>query len=122
MINRILNNSKRVIALFALRPFDMSTPEGRAQERHRRVALSTLASVAAKIISVGTALISVPLALNYLGAERYGMWMTMSSLVAMLSFADFGIGNGVVNAVANAHGRDQIVEIRNYISSGFFVL
>ena len=122
MPNRIVDSLKRPIALIALQPFDISTPGGRAQERYRRAVLSTLASVAAKIVSVGTALISVPLALHYLGAERYGMWMTMSSLVAMLSFADFGIGNGVVNAVANAYGRDQIGEIRGYLSSGFFVL
>jgi O-antigen/teichoic acid export membrane protein len=105
-----------------LRPFDVSTPDGRSQERHRRVAISTLASIAAKIISVVTTLISIPLSLHYLGVERYGMWMTMSSLVAMLSFADFGIGNGVLNAVANAHGRDRTEEIRRYVSSGFFVL
>jgi len=122
MIDHMANAFKRAISLIALQPFDVSTPEGRAQERHRRVALSTLASVAAKTISVGTSLISIPLALHYLGTERYGMWMTMSSLVAMLSFADFGIGNGVLNAVAHAHGRDQVGEMRDYISSGFFVL
>ena len=122
MINRIADIFKRAISLIALRPFDISTPEGRAQERHRRVALSTLASVAAKSISVGTALISIPLALHYLGTERYGMWMTMSSLVAMLSFADLGIGNGIVNAVATAHGKNNPTAIREYVSSSFFVL
>jgi O-antigen/teichoic acid export membrane protein len=101
---------------------DVLTPEGRARERQRRIALSALASALAKAISVSTALISVPLTLNYLGAERYGMWMTMSSLIAMLSFADLGIGNGLLTSVASAHGQDDRGEIRAYVSSAYFIL
>jgi O-antigen/teichoic acid export membrane protein len=105
-----------------LRSFDVATAEGRAKERQRRVALSALASALAKAISVSTALISVPLTLHYLGAERYGMWMTMSSLVAMLGFADLGIGNGLLTSVASAHGRDDRAEIKAYVSSAYCVL
>src|SRR5262245_42123374 len=101
---------------------DNATPEGRARERQRRIALSALASALAKAISVSTALISVPLTLTYLGAERYGMWMTMSSLVAMLSFADLGIGNGLLASVASAHGRNDRDEIQSYVSSAYLVL
>ena len=101
---------------------DLCTPEGRAAERHRRVVLSALASALAKMISVATMLISVPLTLHYLGPERYGMWMTISSFAAILAFADLGIGNGMLNAIAAAHGRDDPVTIRSYISSGFFAL
>lgn len=106
----------------SLTPFDQSTPEGRAQERHRRVALTAAASALAKALSVGTALISVPLTLHYLGVERFGMWMTISSLIAMLAFADFGIANGVLSAVAEAHGRDDRVALQRIVSSGFFML
>jgi O-antigen/teichoic acid export membrane protein len=101
---------------------DTSTPEGRARERHRRVTLSAIASGLAKLTSVGTALITVPLTLHYLGAERYGLWMTISSLLVMLAFADFGIGNGVLNAVARAHGNDDVQAVRVCVSSGYFVL
>ena len=106
----------------SLTPFHQSTPEGRAQERHRRVALTAVASALAKILSVGTALISVPLTLHYLGVERFGMWMTISSLIAMLAFADFGIANGVLSAVAEAHGRDDRAALQRIVSSGFFML
>jgi O-antigen/teichoic acid export membrane protein len=100
----------------------MSTPEGRSAERHRRALLSTLAAAAAKVISVGAALVSVPLTLHYLGPERYGMWMTMSSLIVMLSFADLGMGNGLLNAVAQANGRDDRAAIRGIVSSGYAAL
>lgn len=101
---------------------DLSTPEGRARERQRRATLAALMSMAAKLVSVATALLTVPITLHYLGAERYGMWMILSSMVAMLSFADLGIGNGILNAVAAAHGRNDTAAIRRAVSSGAVAL
>lgn len=101
---------------------ETESAEGRARERQRRIVLQALASALAKAISVGTALISVPLSLHYLGTERFGMWMTMSSLVALLSFADLGIGNGLLSSVAAAHGRDDRKKIRELVSSAYFAL
>ena len=81
-----------------------------------------MAAGLAKMLAVVTVLISVPLTLNYLGPERYGMWMVISSLIALLSFADLGMGNGLLNAVARAHGRNDINMMRRHISSGFALL
>ena len=122
MIGVIASRARSMLLLLRLRPFDTSAAQGRSDERHRLIILSSLTSVAAKIISGATALITVPLTLHYLGSERYGMWMTMSSFLVMLSFADLGIGNGLLNQVAAAYGRDDPQEIRKYVSSGFFVL
>ena len=115
-------SSRPCVSAHWLRPGDMSTPEGRSAERHRRAVLSSLAAAAAKMISVGAALVSVPLTLHYLGPERYGMWMTMSSFIAMLSFADLGMGNGLLNAVAEANGRDDRAAIRGLVSSAYAAL
>ena len=105
-----------------LTPFDTDTAEGRAHERQRRVALSAMASMVAKVISVSTALISVPLTLHYLGAEQYGMWIILSSLQASFTFADLGVGNGVLNQVATLYGRDDFEGIRRVISCGYAIL
>ncbi|MEO0061551.1 MAG: hypothetical protein RLZZ08_111 [Pseudomonadota bacterium] len=94
----------------------------RAHARNRQIAGSAAMAMVAKVVSVATALISVPLTLHYLGPERYGMWMVMSSLMAMLTFADLGIGNGLLNSVAAAHGRDDEPAIRRAISSGMSAL
>lgn len=105
-----------------LRPFEVVTVEGRSSERHRRAMLTTLAAVLARSVSIATALITVPLTLEYLGTERYGMWMTMSSVVAMIAFTDLGIGNGLLNAISSAYGKDDFSEIKEYVSSGMFAL
>src|SRR6266699_741403 len=101
---------------------DTATKHGRAQERHRRAALSTITSIAARGMTLLTVVISVPLTVRYLGTERYAVWMTISSLVAMLTFADLGIGNGLLNAVSESHGKDDPGLAAEYISSGFFLL
>jgi O-antigen/teichoic acid export membrane protein len=105
-----------------LRPFDTSTPDGRSKERHRRVLLTGGSALLAKVIAVATSLITIPLTLSYLGSERFGLWMTISSFVTILGFADFGIGNGVLNAVADAHGKEDPVTIRNAVSSALVLL
>jgi len=108
--------------LFRLSAFDTSTSEGRSQERHRRILFSTLTAVSAKVVAIATQLISVPLTLHYLGVERYGMWLTISSFIAILAFADLGMGNGLLNRVAAAHGRDDRQAIGGYVSSAFAAL
>lgn len=112
----------KTLELLRLTPFDCATEDGRARERHRRVALTALAAAAAKVISVSSLLISIPLTLTYLGAERYGMWMTIGSLIAMMAFADLGVGNGLLNAIAESHGRDDRRKMRRHISSAYAVL
>ena len=105
-----------------MKPVNPSTPAARARDRHRRVFLSALASAFARGISALTLLITVPLVLKYLGDERYGLWVTITSLTFGLSFVDLGLGNGLVNAVAEAHGKDKPALARTYISSAFFLL
>src|SRR5690348_11551465 len=91
----------------------------RGAERNRRALLTGSVSTLARAVQVGTTLITIPLTLKYLGNERFGLWMTISSVMAMASFADFGVGNGVLNTVAKAFGKDNLVGIRMAVSSGF---
>lgn len=113
---------QQIYSLFRLQAFDLSTPEGQSKERYRRIALTSASSVFSKAISLGILLISMPLTWNYLGKERFGLWMTVSSLVAYLGFADFGIGNGLLNGISEAYGKRDDTLARRYIASSFFML
>jgi len=92
------------------------------QQRIRRAFLSTLASAAARGTVVLTSLLSVPLTLGYLGKERFGLWMVISSLVALLGLADLGVGNGLLNVLAKAYGKDDRDAARVGVSSAAFML
>ena len=93
-----------------------------AQDRNRRAAVSGGVATLARVVQIGSSLFTVPLTLRYLGTERFGLWMTISSVLAMATFADFGVGNGVLNTVAKAFGQDDILSIRRALSSGFAIL
>lgn len=108
--------------ILRLTPFETTTAEGRSNERFRRASLSAATSAAAKAIALVTTAVSVPLTLGYLGSERFGVWMTLSALIALLGFTDLGIGNSLLNGVAHAAGRDNQTLVRTYLSSGLVML
>jgi O-antigen/teichoic acid export membrane protein len=118
----LLPPASQLVSLLRLRPFDTSTSEGRTQERLRRVALTVATSGFAKLVTVAIQFVSVPLLLNYLGTERYGLWLTISSLLDMLVFADLGMGNGLLTALAKAQGQGDRLTAARYVASGFFML
>ena len=93
-----------------LRPFDQSTESGRNSERYRLALWSVIANVGSKGIAMAVMVLSVSMTLPYLGAERFGVWMTIASLVGMLVFLDLGVGNALINTVVAAAAKAQAAE------------
>lgn len=119
MIAKVL---RRARLLLLTRELKVLESHSRGTERHRRALLTGSLSTVARFVQIGSALVTVPLTLKYLGNERFGLWMTISSVLAMASFADFGVGNGVLNTVAKAFGKDDMEGVRKAVSSGFALL
>jgi len=92
--------------------------------RRREIAIwqGAGASVVAKVVSAGCLLAQVPLAVGYLGAELFGLWMTLTSVLSLMAFADFGIGAGVQNEAAHLLGKDRAAEARKTFVNGLAVL
>lgn len=51
--------------------------------------------------------VSIPLVLAYLGSERYGLWMTMLSILTITSFMDIGLTPTIKNRMAEALGKND---------------
>ncbi len=117
-----IGRARGLLQLCRFVPFDISTDEGRSKERYRRAVLSSATALAARGIGVVTGLVSVPLTVRYLGSERYGLWATVSSFMVILAFADLGLGNGLINAVSEAEGKDDRFAARVAVSSTFYLL
>lgn len=122
VLDFVIINWLRVRTVFKFTPHDISTVEGKSNERYRRILLTGGSTIIVKICSAVINLITVPLTVKYLGAERYGLWMTISSIMALMSFADLGLGNGLLNAVSKANGRKSKIDARIAVSSTFFIL
>jgi len=111
-----------MFAAFSSQSFDAATESGRSKERLRRAALTTIGSSVSKAVSLLASLVSVPLTYRYLGAERYGIWMVLISIIGAMSFADLGIGNGLVNAISEAYGRDDRKLAKEHVSSALALM
>lgn len=101
---------------------NIESDNGASDERYRRIILTAGSSFLVKLFSVAINLITVPLTLKYLGTERYGLWMSISSLMALMAFADFGLGNGLLNEVAKSKGLNNKEIAVKAVSNTFFVL
>jgi O-antigen/teichoic acid export membrane protein len=119
---QLLAHARSVIRVARLTPFDDSTPEGRSLERYRRIVLSTTASLAGTAVTTLVGLAIVPLVINNLGKDMYGLWAAVFSLTPWVALLDLGMVAGMVVAIAEAHGRDDREAARSYFSTAFFAL
>jgi O-antigen/teichoic acid export membrane protein len=110
------------LSLLRLRGYDTETEGGRSKERLRRAAITTVSAGFARVIGLLVSLVSIPLTFGYLGPERYGLWMVLVSIIAAMGFADLGIGNGLMNAISEAYGKDDRKLARECITSAFVLM
>jgi O-antigen/teichoic acid export membrane protein len=95
----------------------------RGKERYRRAALTGAASIIQRGLTVLISLATVPLTIHYLGPERYGVWLTISSILVWLALTDFGLaGNALINVLSDAHGRDDKRAAQQYVASAIWSL
>ncbi len=94
----------------------------RSRQRYARAAITAAAGFVSKGISAIAVYVMVRLLYQSLGDVHFGIWSTCHSLLAMTAFADFGIGNGMLNAVAAANARNDHRALSAIISSGTFML
>jgi O-antigen/teichoic acid export membrane protein len=88
--------------------------------RTAQVAFNTLASAVRFIFSIGVWVVLTPIMVHRLGQEQFGLWTLIFSTLGLLSLLDFGIGTGVVKAVAEATGKGDIA-LRNRMVSTYAV-
>ncbi|WP_244441282.1 lipopolysaccharide biosynthesis protein [Methylosinus trichosporium] len=68
------------------------------------------------------AFVSIPLTIRYLGPERYGAWVMLGSLLAWLNMTDFGLSNGLTNALTSAVSEKRFDLARTHVSNGVLLL
>ena len=69
-------------------------------KRSTKVKKNVLSLFFIKGLSVLVGLIMVPMTINFLDETRYGIWITLSSVIAWMSFLDIGLGHGLRNSLA----------------------
>lgn len=91
-------------------------------DRSRKSIINIILSFGAKGITIITQLLIVPLTINYVNPTKYGIWLTLSSIIAWIGFFDLGFGNGMRNKVAEAKAKGNIELARQYVSTTYFTI
>ena len=83
---------------------------------------NSMATALMKVAVLLCSLVMVPITLNYLNAENYGIWMAMTSILYWFAFFDVGLGNGMRNYLSEAISRQDYIKARSYFSTAIFLL
>lgn len=75
-----------------------------------------------RALAIVVSFLSVPLTIRYLGPELYGAWITLGSVLAWLAVTDFGLNNGLANALTSAVGQDRPDLVRAHLANGLLLL
>lgn len=67
-------------------------------------------------------LLLVPLTINYVNSETYGVWLAISSMVTWISFLDIGINNGLKNKLTEALANGDTAKAKAYVSTTYAIL
>jgi O-antigen/teichoic acid export membrane protein len=60
--------------------------------------------------------------LHFLGYEKYGVWLVLTTVLTFIQLGELGIGQAVMKLVAEERGRNNIEGIQSYIVSGLLLL
>lgn len=83
---------------------------------------NALMGMGVKVGSIVCSLVLVPMTINFVNPTQYGIWLTISSIVAWMSFFDVGFSNGLRNKLAEALAHDDYEQGRSYLSTTYVML
>lgn len=81
-----------------------------------------LVSLFIKGFDVLIGLLLVRFSLQLLSEIEYGIWLTISSMIAWFGFLDVGLGHGLRNKFAEAKAKGEDKKARIYVSTTYFIL
>ncbi len=93
-----------------------------SQRRYARIVRGIFTGLAGRGVAVLVSFFSVPLTVRYLGAERYGAWVTISTAMAWIALADLGLSSSLTNAVSEGYAKEENGLSGDYVAAAFWSL
>lgn len=93
-----------------------------SKRRYQRMAAAALSAIFGKGISLIVSVVTVPLTVRYLGAESYGLWITISSTVMMFFVLDLGIASTLTNLISETYATDNKRQAAVYFATALWVI
>lgn len=108
--------------LINLLPASIKEKINSKSERSQDVIINIFLSLAMKGATILSSLLIVPLTINYVNPNQYGIWLTLSSIIGWVAFFDLGLGNGFRNKFAEAKAQNNILLARELLSTTYFAI
>jgi O-antigen/teichoic acid export membrane protein len=110
--NKIIMNIVEKIKLFF----------SKGHERTLKAKKNILAIFIIKFLTIFSNMALVPITLNYLNPTKYGIWITLSSIVGWFTLFDIGLGNGFKNRFAEAVAGGDNNSAKEYVSTTYVLI
>lgn len=91
----------------------------KASNRDRNILKNVALSFSFKGLSILLTLAIIPLSIDYIDSERYGVWITMSAMLNWINLMDVGLGNGLRNKLVEALATNNIAYGQKLISTTY---
>lgn len=97
----------------------ISTYLNDGQERSVKAKKNILGALLIRGTSILISLAMVPLTIDYVNPSRYGIWLTLSSIVGWFAFFDIGLTQGLRNKFAEALAEGDKEQAKIYVSTTY---
>ncbi len=92
------------------------------ESRTANLKKNILASFGIKGISILVSLLLVPLTIDFLSPELYGVWLSLSAIYSWISFLDIGFSQGLKNRLAEAIAKENWEQGRKLVSTTYCMM
>lgn len=76
-----------------------------ASKPPREIAMFFVTSMASRALGIASQILQVAIVVKAVGAEAFGFWVTLTSVMGFIAFADMGLGLGAQNRLAETLAR-----------------
>ena len=90
--------------------------------RTEKANLNTILSLFFRSGSILLSFILVPLTINYIKPDVYGVWLTLSSLIGWIAMFDIGIANGLKNKLSESLADNNYTQGKIYVSTTYVII
>lgn len=75
--------------------------------RRWTIVLNSGMNASSQLVRTLATLVTIPALLDYLGKDRFGLWMIALSVITMIGFAQGGLSSSLINLSARASGDEE---------------
>jgi O-antigen/teichoic acid export membrane protein len=92
------------------------------KKRQQLIDKAVKTGVVVRVLSIIASLATVPLVMNAISLSDFSVWATITSMLSMMLFLDFGIGNSAMGKITEALAHNNYERATRLVRHAYFVL